>query len=58
MHVSPLDGVSIGEFKMVIILLGTSYIQEDLWSLNAEKLLFQTAIEHFLRIEAILNSIC
>ena len=40
MHVSTLDGVSVGEFIMVIILLRPNYIQEAIISLNADKLLF------------------
>ena len=28
MHVSTLDGVLVGEFDMVIILLRSSYVQE------------------------------
>ena len=44
------DGVSVGEFKVVIIILRSSYVQESITRITVAWMLinsyFQTAIEH------------
>ena len=61
MHVSTLDGVSVGEFNVVIILLRSSFVKQAITRIFGAWMLinfyFQTAIEYWPEIEANSNSI-